>query len=189
MAPLEHRYDPAPPDDGVRGLCRRVVDTTGTARVCPRPAACRDLARCHCTPLGPAVWGLRMGPPRRCPRAGKCEDERFCRCFLPLVHIGQDEAAFKSNAQPKDIWIIGGVRGMRKKGDGIGLMASAFVDEVLFGFGIRLTAEQLALVNKYRAMLGKAALTESPGLRSIDYGINKEGYWQGLATRPLFSSA
>ena len=69
--------------------------------------------------------------------------------------------------------------GLCKKSDGVGLMASAFVDEVLFGFGIELTAAQLALVNKYRAMLGKAALTESPGRRFLDYGANKEGYSQG----------
>jgi len=118
-----------------------------------------------------------MGPPRRCPRPGTCKGVRFCRCHLPLIHVGQDEAAFKSHALPKAIWIIGCVRGMRKKSDGIGLMASAFVDETLFGFGTELTAAQLATVNRYRAMLGKAALTESPGRRFLDYGANKEGYW------------
>ena len=47
-------------------------------------------------------------------------DPDVCKCHLEAYHIGQDEAIYKAYALPKGIWIIGGMRALRKKTDGPG---------------------------------------------------------------------
>ena len=100
-----------------------------------------------------------------------------------IVHLGQDEAIFKQWARASKAWTFGGAFGLRKKTDGPGLMISAFQDEHR-GFGLSISDEELQLVNANRAGKfyfsdgkPKPPLTESPGIRTLDYGKNKDGYW------------
>ncbi|KAL1530848.1 hypothetical protein AB1Y20_001743 [Prymnesium parvum] len=99
-----------------------------------------------------------------------------CRCQRPLIHSGQDESIFKAYQKSSYQWVVGGVRGLRKKTDGPGEMVSGFKDE-LRGFGHPLTEDELLVVNCYREALGKQPLKGSPGVRFLQYGKNKEGYW------------
>ncbi|CAN0579095.1 unnamed protein product, partial [Ectocarpus sp. 12 AP-2014] len=55
-------------------------------------------------------------------------------------------------------------------------MVSGFQDEIR-GFGFAMTSEEIVRVNAFRSIHGRAALKESPGIRTLDYGKNKEGYW------------
>mmetsp|Transcript_18080 Transcript_18080/g.31860 ORF Transcript_18080/g.31860 Transcript_18080/m.31860 type:complete len:154 (+) Transcript_18080:288-749(+) len=80
------------------------------------------------------------------------------------------------------------------KSDGIGVMISAMQSRE-FGWGMTLSEDQLKQINVKRArdvgycdevaskdVLGttkKADLTESPFIRKLEYGSNKEGYWTG----------
>jgi len=76
-------------------------------------------------------------------------------------------------------WTIKGTLALRKKTDGPGLMVSGFQYEIR-GFGFPMTAHQLNRVNEHCAKKysgAKPALTASPGVRFLDYGKNKEGYW------------
>ena len=99
-----------------------------------------------------------------------------CRCRLPLYHIGQDESVYKAYAREGTEWVIRGVRGLRKKSEGPGEMFSAFQDEKR-GFGIPLSADELARVNEARRQAGRAPLDATPGLRFLLPGQNREGYW------------
>jgi len=68
----------------------------------------------------------------------------------------------------------------RKKTEGMGVMVSGFVDEQR-GFGCPGTAEELERVNAARDELygpgTKPKLEASPGVRFLEYGKNKDGYW------------
>jgi len=55
-------------------------------------------------------------------------------------------------------------------------MVSAWQDEKR-GFGLELGQDELDKVNVYRASLGKGPLEDSPGIRWLEYGVNKDGYW------------
>lgn len=55
-------------------------------------------------------------------------------------------------------------------------MVSAFQDEIR-GFGFRMTGEELARVNAFRSVHGHPALKDTPGTRFLEYGKNKDGYW------------
>ena len=99
-----------------------------------------------------------------------------CRCHRPLWPVGHDEAIVKANLYSVNEWSVGGVTGMRKKTDGPGMMISGFQCEQR-GFGSPLTSDELARVNAYRAKHGRPPLTASPGVRFLQYGANKEGYW------------
>ena len=55
-------------------------------------------------------------------------------------------------------------------------MVSAFQDEIR-GFGFPMSPEELARVNASAQRAGKLELKESPGVRFLEYGKNKEGYW------------
>ncbi|CAN0096509.1 unnamed protein product, partial [Ectocarpus sp. 13 AM-2016] len=76
----------------------------------------------------------------------------------------EDESVYKAYAREGKEWVVQGVRGLRKKTEGPGEMVSAFQDE-RHGFGLPLTDD------------GKEVLTRSPGLRFLQYGKNKDGYW------------
>ena len=105
-----------------------------------------------------------------------------CRCHMPVYRVGHDEAIFKAFCLPHGVWIICGVRAIRKKSDGPGEMVSAVQDEVR-GFGFPMTEVELARVNAFRAQQvdrsedDRKPLQESPGLCFLKYGKNKEGYW------------
>ena len=55
-------------------------------------------------------------------------------------------------------------------------MVSAFQDEIR-GFGFEMTSEELARVNAFRSVNGRPALKDTPGTRFLEYGKNKDGYW------------
>ena len=67
-------------------------------------------------------------------------------------------------------------QGLRKKHDGPGIMVSAFQSEV-DGFGLRLTKEEMDDLNCRRAMDEEPKLKYTPGLTFLNYGKNKDGYW------------
>ena len=99
-----------------------------------------------------------------------------CKCALPLWHLGQDEKIWKAFQMQKATWLVKSVRALRKKTDGPGKMASGMQDE-LRGFGFRMSADELRKVNKWRAVRKRPPLDSSPGLQFLQYGKNKEGYW------------
>ena len=82
----------------------------------------------------------------------------------------------KAFALPKGVWVICGVQGMRKKSDGPGEMVSAWQDDRR-GFGLDMGQDELDKVNVYRATMNKAPLEWSPGVRWLEYGVNKDGHW------------
>ena len=55
-----------------------------------------------------------------------------------------------------------GLRGLRKKSEGPGEMVSAFQDDKR-GFGLPLTADELARVNEKRKAGGRAPMETTPG--------------------------
>ena len=99
---------------------------------------------------------------------------------MQVVRCGQDESIFKANAIPRGFWAIHGTVNMRKKTEGVGEMASCFVDEEI-GLGLQLTDEQLDEVNAFRARRtdrgDKSPLRISPGERYLKYGKDKEEYY------------
>jgi len=98
-----------------------------------------------------------------------------------VVRCRQDESIFKANAVPRRFWAILGKVIMRKNMEGVGEMASYFVNEEL-GLGLQLTDEQLDELNVFRARRtdggDKSPLCISPGARYLKYGKDKEGYWR-----------
>jgi len=65
---------------------------------------------------------------------------------------------------------------LRKKTDGPGEMVSGFKDEQR-GFGVPMTADELAGLNAMRRAKRKSELSASPAVRFLMYGKGKEGYW------------
>ena len=91
---------------------------------------------------------------------------------------------FNCNTLEEQCWAIDGIMTERNKGRGAGLMVAAMCSHE-FGFGFRLTNEQLGIVNAYRdgkkyidgdAALNlfgtdkMQALTTSPFVRLFAYG-------------------
>ena len=111
-------------------------------------------------------------------RVQQCEHRHGenCKCHLPLIRIGQDESIYKAYALPKGVWRVDGMQGLRKKTDGPGEMVYGFQDEIR-GFGFPMTPEELTRVNASEVRAGKPELKESPGIRFLEYGKNREGYW------------
>ena len=99
-----------------------------------------------------------------------------CKCKLPLWHLGQDEKIWKAFQMAKATWLVRTVRALRKKTDGPGKMASGHQCE-LRGFGFRMSAAELRKVNAWRAARKRSPLDSSPGLQFLQYGKNKDGYW------------
>jgi hypothetical protein len=124
----------------------------------------------------------------RFPRTAECKHNHpanVCKCNLPVWHSGQDESIFKAFQRSKRQWVIDGVCGLRKKNDGPGEMVSAFQDRHR-GFGFPITEAELERFNRHRAEAGKPAITESAGIRFLQYGsmvstngslTGKEGWW------------
>jgi hypothetical protein len=119
---------------------------------------------------------------------GQCKhghSKEHCKCHLPVWHMGQDESIFKAFQRSKRQWVVGGIRGLRKKTDGPGEMVCAFQDRHL-GFGFPMTEAQMQFVNEFREQCGKIALDRSPGIRFLEYrnmenkagtATGKEGWW------------
>lgn len=110
-------------------------------------------------------------------------EEGVCKCNLGAWHMGQDECMLKAYLREGKEWVIAGVRGLRKKKEGPGITVSGFQDEIR-GVGFGMTCEEMWRVNAFCSIQGRAALNpgprrpeESPGIRTLDYGKNKEGYW------------
>mmetsp|Transcript_46989 Transcript_46989/g.123819 ORF Transcript_46989/g.123819 Transcript_46989/m.123819 type:complete len:759 (+) Transcript_46989:1223-3499(+) len=100
----------------------------------------------------------------------------ICKCHCPLHHEGQDETVFKEYAYSTKQWNIKGLRSLRKKSDGRGRHLSGTQSE-LRGTGFPLTAAELETVNAFRERRGRPPLDCSPGMRFLDFGKNKDGYW------------
>jgi hypothetical protein len=113
----------------------------------------------------------------------------------PLILFGQDECIFKQyNLSSKSWTNPDGVRALRPKDEGQGVMVSSFISRE-FGFGLKLNASQLDRINRYRSRTQQAhykdekaavtkngttkkqKLTVSPFSRELEYGANNEGYW------------
>ena len=111
---------------------------------------------------------------------------------LPLIQLGQDEAIIKQNILPNRQWVgPNGERPLTPKDDGIGIMYSCFISRE-FGLFQHLTQAELDKINtkrrgsKYkdshaikrlRGTDDKKDLKSSPFVRTLDYGVNAEGYW------------
>ena len=125
-------------------------------------------------------WARSTTPPAADHKCKYYHAPGKCKCHLPLYHAGQDESVFKAYQRGKKSWKIKGFRAQRKKSDGPGEMVSAFQDEIR-GFGFPMTADELDLVNAFRATQAppREPLTESPGIRYLKYGSGekKEGWW------------
>ena len=112
----------------------------------------------------------------------------------PIMIVGQDESVFAQYLLGAKTWV--GPKGQRPllpKSEGDGFMLSAFVSRE-FGFGRQLTEMELEQINRERRPSGatytdthaameilgtanKAALTESPFVKYLYFGVNNEGYW------------
>ncbi len=110
----------------------------------------------------------------------------------PLICFGQDECIFKQFLFTGKAWSApDGTKPVIPKDEGLGVMISAFVSRE-FGFGMKVSAEDLQKVNecrqgkKYsdesaamdkRGTSAKQPLKSSPFVVQFEYGINAEGYW------------
>jgi hypothetical protein len=110
----------------------------------------------------------------------------------PLIGFGQDECIFKQYLFTSKAWTTrDGQRPLIPKDEGLGVMLSAFVSRE-FGFGMKLSVEDLRQVNEYRegkhysdrlaatekrGTSQKKPLKSSPFVVEFEYGINTEGYW------------
>jgi hypothetical protein len=172
---VEVHVDQFADTEGARWKHQRVV----SARFKPTPVAGvanRPTARRQAVDNASAYAGMLA---ERCGRG--CRKDK-CRCHMPIYRLGHDEAIFKAYCLPHGVWIICEVRAIRKKSDGPGEMVSAVQDKVR-GFQFPMTEDELRRVNAFRATGAcrseneRTPLTESPGLRFLKYGKNKEGYW------------
>ena len=94
------------------------------------------------------------------PKAPGCKYNHLvgsCRCGQPIIHSGQDESIFKAYQKSNYQYVVNGVRGLRKKGDGPGEMVSGYKDE-LRGFGHPLPPIELKIVNIFRKARGKVVI-------------------------------
>jgi len=120
--------------------------------------------------------------------AARCQFKHgaACKCHLAIYHLGQDESIYRAFSYPAKTWHVHGEAPLRKKGDGGGIMVSAFVDEER-GFGFPMTAEELSIVNAHplrhnKPMIGACRSsnpTSSPGLEFFKYGSGdgRQGWW------------
>ena len=121
---------------------------------------------------------------------------RFPAGAKPLLAMGQDESIYKAFQFPSGTWTCDGVQLIRPKTEGVGLMVSAFADRAS-GFGIPLDPTEIAEINRQRrrqhysssdAAMAVLSCTEkpqlpmdsdheTPGIRFLEYGVNRDGYW------------
>jgi hypothetical protein len=72
---------------------------------------------------------------------------RFPAGERPMIHVGQDEAAYKAYILPKETWTIDGYQPLRPKEEGPAMMLSAFVGAPFF-FGIPVPEWVIDKVNR-----------------------------------------
>ena len=113
----------------------------------------------------------------------------------PLICFGQDESIFRQYIFSNKAWVApDGTSALIPKDEGLGLMVSAFVSRE-FGFGLKLSEEELVRVNNFRRQpehlqyldedaakqrlgsIEKKDINESPFVKLFEYGANKDGYW------------
>jgi hypothetical protein len=124
-------------------------------------------------------------------RFGGCPSVRCNPLHKILIIFGQDQSVFKAFAMNKSSWVIDGMVPKREKGEGPGLMVSA-MQSYEFGFGLELSADELAQVNALRLgehycdreaateLTGsseKQPLVSSPFVVFFELGKAKSGYW------------
>ena len=100
----------------------------------------------------------------------------------PRAMFGQDEAIYHLSQLNESCWMIDGQQTLRSKSEGKGRMVSAMCSRE-FGFGFKITSEQLLVINLQRQgkayadeeavtyLLGntnKTDLTESPFIRYLE---------------------
>ena len=165
------------------------------ARASPPPAGAVQMVEVH-VELSETLESWRS----RQPMGGRTS-ARYDRSKKPIIVNGQDESIFSSEAAPSRKWRVDGKIDCTPK-TGVGIMVSAFVNCVS-GFGLPMTPEELTGVNEYRKrpenkrykcgqygapqalcrLVGKdetdlkPELLESPGVRCLHYGKDKDGYW------------
>ena len=93
-------------------------------------------------------------------------DEQCRRLDLAIINLQTDKLLSNLDDMEKAPrqWVVGGVRGLRKKTEGPGEMVSAFQDRHR-GFGFRVSETELRDFNKWRVGNGKSELTSTPGIR------------------------
>jgi hypothetical protein len=110
----------------------------------------------------------------------------------PLICFGQDECIFKQYLFTGKAWTMpDGQKPIIPKDEGLGVMVSGIVSRE-FGFGLKLSHEDLQKVNEYRegkdysdvlaamekrGTVKKQPLQSSPFVVEFEYGANAEGYW------------
>ena len=110
----------------------------------------------------------------------------------PIMIVGQDECIFKQYLFSKGFWThADGTKQLIPKEEGQGIMVSSFCCREL-GFGCPISASVLDAINAQRENQNycdekagievhgspkKQKLTSTPFTRTIEYGNNKEGYW------------
>ena len=100
-----------------------------------------------------------------------------CLCHKPrLHHLGQDECVYHAYLHSSKTWYVQEIVGLYKKGQGKGVMVSAFVSEQV-GFGLKIAVDQLEAVNAVRAKYEREPLDADSLCTLFDYGKNKKGYW------------
>jgi hypothetical protein len=112
----------------------------------------------------------------------------------PIIGFGQDEAIMKQHCFTTKAWTApSGQKAIIQKDEGMGVMISAFVSRE-FGFGLKLSQEQLQKVNLARrgtkcsdeaaaketrgGNANKQPLTESPFVVEFEHGANNQGHWR-----------
>ena len=99
------------------------------------------------------------------------------KCRNLLYHMGEDESIYKAYAREGNEWVIRRVHGLREKTEGPGEMISAVQDEWR-GYGLYLSKPALAGVNELCRERGWPALEDTPGLRFLVRGKNRDGWWR-----------
>ena len=172
-----------------------VESEIAAARAAAPPAGAVEMVEVH-VELSDSLEDWRT----RQPMGGRVS-VRYDRSKKPIIVNGQDESIFSSEAAPNRKWRVEGKIDCTPK-TGVGIMVSAFVNCVS-GFGLPMSQQQLDAVNEYRARPENARykcgkygapqalcrlvkkgetdlkpkLLESPGVRCLHYGKDKDGYW------------
>ena len=85
--------------------------------------------------------------------------------------IFHDETAFNANDDETKIWAYAETNvNIKSKGKGSGLMVSDFIDE--HNGYLRLTQEEIEKANT-----DEIELTQTKARQEIEYGVNRDGYW------------
>jgi hypothetical protein len=122
----------------------------------------------------------------------------------PLVCFGQDECIFKQYLFTGKAWTVpDGQKPIIPKDKGLGAMIFGIVSRE-FGFGLKLSHEDLLKVNQYtenkeysdvlaamdkRGKVKKQSLQSSPFAVEFEYGANAEGYNHMVHLKPIIHAS